>query len=307
MYLLEANKIIKDPDVRKTMDLYITFPKIDRKSYKPTHIDTEISSLFGYAIEILFDFYIQRKGNIDIVAVKYVKKMDDFIDTCEKKEEEKKQSLFLFDNRGHLLWNVTKDRSMAVEYSNGSKIMSLSQVHKKYLDSLEIIKENINLSNPDEEIFDAVCEVAKIYPSLKRFTISPKYLYQSNQALVPEIKNSFYTFLKHFPKAPNVVLREPKVKFCDVRCRPDFIIDDALVEIKCTKELLDREHIRQVVFYYTALMQQRAIPSKQISKIIIFYPRYDHFFELNISELINLKEFKPAIKELKVILEKKSL
>ena len=307
MYLLEASKIIKDPNVRKIMDQFIKFPTLDRRLYKQTNVDPEMSSLLGYAIEILFDFYIQRNANIILVASRYATQMDEFVEQCEKKQEEKKQSLFLIDSRGRFAWNVTKDRSLAIEYANGYKIMRLSQVQKKYLDSLKIIKKNISLSEPNDEIFDAVCEIAKIYPSLKRFTISPKYLGQSNKALVHEIKNSFYTFLKHFSETPSFAIKEPKVKFHNVHCRPDYIIDDALVEIKCTKELLDKEHIRQVVFYYTALTRQRIIPIKQIARILIFYPRFDYVFEIKIQELISPPEFKSGIKELKAVLEDKLL
>lgn len=303
MELLEANKIIKDPEVRVLLDGVINFPRIDRKRISPLEIDSEESSLFGYAFEVLFDFYMQRNENSELITSRYSKPLNRFVSQCEKKECANKEELYLFYNRNIYVWNATNNRELAIEYSNGYKTLRLADVQNKYIESLEIISNNIGLPEPSVELYDALSEVAKVYPSLKRFTISIRHLGQPNDSLRLGLRIAFLELKQKFPKTPRLVIREPRINFCNVYCRPDFIIDNALVEIKCTKELLVKEHVRQIVFYYIALTRQKVIKASKITKILIYYPRHNFVYEEEISNLINLENLKASIEELEGVLE----
>ncbi|MFM1999317.1 MAG: hypothetical protein RL204_1264 [Bacteroidota bacterium] len=303
MELLEANKIIKISNVRVLLDELINFPSIDRKRITPLEIDSEESSLFGYAFEVLFDFYMQRNESFEVISSRYSKPLNRFVSQCEKKQGTKKEELFLFYNQNVFVWNATNNRELAIEYSNGYKTLRLADVQNKYIESLEIISNNIGLPEPSDELYDALSEVAKVYPSLKKFTISIRHLGQPNDSLRLGLRIAFLELKQKFPKSPRLVIREPRINFCNIYCRPDFIIDNALVEIKCTKELLVKEHVRQIVFYYIALTRQKVIKASKITKILIYYPRYDFVYEEEISNLINLENFDSSTEELEGILE----
>jgi len=298
MIISDAVKIIKSPLVRESLDRLINFPPSDKTKIKLIAPKKDESTLFAYSIEILIDFYFNRYSDLDQIFAKYAKPLDNFIKACEKQSEASRNDLFVFDNQNRFGYNTTPDYEHAESFSPELNVVSLSELEGKYISALNAIIGNINLKRPSIELYSAIIVIAKIHPTLRRCFISIKQFHQENADLINKIKLVHENLSDIFSNQYGSILQEPHLQFKHISCRPDFIAENSLIEIKCTSALLSKEHIRQVVFYYLASIFQEQSQNFNITRIQIYYPLYNFNFSIEIDQLIRADLLKSTIEEL---------
>ena len=232
---------------------------------------TKNYSLIGTAFDYLFRFYIQRRNPRSVtykwVAEASVRKLE--LKTSRLKLKSKSR----YKKAKKIVSNAKK---LHIEYINGD-----IQLTDKFLRSI------IGLAKLDT-IFRS--EYPEDLKSVDNDDISDL------KNLISIIKNNDFNEKSTYILNPTFNKASRLLKGADA----DFIIDDALIDIKTTKSFnLNRDYLNEIIGYYT-LYRIGGIsglnPDYEIKKIGIYFSRHAYLHLINVEDFINEKRFPDFVK-----------
>lgn len=303
MIISDAVKIIKTPLVRNLLDEVIDFPSLENAKVKLIEIDRDQSALFAFTVEILLDFYFKRHFLLDDHFVHYIQPLNAFVAKCERDHKVGKGQLFVIDNMNRYAFNASPDYQFAVSFSQDLEVVRLSELERQYLSALETIVEGINYDRLSNACCESIILVAKVQPTLRKSFISLKQYNRRSDNLIEMVRLAHENVTQIFPERFIHLIHEPKVRFKHISCRPDFIADDRLIEIKCTADLLAKDHLRQVVFYYLACEFQKQKENYSIKHFQVYYPLYNLNYQAPVEELLKLDRLESTLKALDKVIQ----
>ncbi len=246
-------------------------PKIPVKKEILVEPLTKNYSLIGTAFDYLFRFYIQRR-NSKSVTNKWVAEAS--VKRLELKTSKSKPNLKSTYKKGKKI--LSNAKKLHTKYINGE-----IQLTDKFLRSIIGLAklDTIFRSGYQEDLNsvdnDDITDLKNLISIINNNDFN---------------ENSTYILNPTFNKASRLL------KGADA----DFIIDDALIDIKSTKNFnLNRNYLNEIIGYYT-LYRIGGISGLEsdykINKIGIYFSRHAYLHLINVEDFINEKRFPDFVK-----------
>jgi hypothetical protein len=302
-HIIDGTQAIKQPGIREILDKMIVFPTVQRTGLKRLPFPNEHSALIGYAVEILLDFHLNQDLDLGETAHKYYRPFERFVERCEKTYGCSSEKLLLFEHYNVYSWNAHPNKKLAQNISDGTNVLLLSDVRQSYVEALLTIGNSFIAPLKSKEFYLAILTVAHIYPTLRRWRIGIKRLYWDRNEILEPLMLAHDRIEMLFKGQQKTLTGQVNLREGKLRCRPDFILDRTLLEIKCTREYLTKEHIRQVALYYLVTRMQRGVSNFKIDTIQIFYGLHGELISWPAEELLPRAKVNYWLKKLKAELE----
>lgn len=146
--------------------------------------------------------------------------------------------------------------------------------------------------------------MAHVFPALSGWMIGTKNLERSDLQLIDELSAVHLNIRSHFSKTHNKMLSQVQLYSTHITCRPDFVLDNILLEVKCTGEYLAKEHVRRVVFYFLITLLQGKRRQHKIDHIQKYYVYRYRLPSWPVEKLLQTNKVEYRMKKLQAAIEK---
>jgi hypothetical protein len=302
MFYPYVTSAIENPHVREIIDSYIKWDCLVCERPKLSfEIDRDKSQIFGCAVEILLELILKEKSKIEIRTTNYESNMHHYLSRSQLVNGKVSPEVYIH-SRLTGPYNYVSGKLTAELYTDGD-IVKLRDVVNEYEKAILHIKTHVNhlFGNQRRETTHAILSIAKYYSTLKppMKNINPKHYFIDLDSLLNPLDSVIEAWTKQLANKSTTVLTQPHFSFLGISGYGDFIVDDILLEIKCSNGYLRKADLRQVALYY--LLNKANHASKQymdVRNVALYYPLFQKNIIMPTSKIFYTGKTKRVIAEL---------
>ncbi|MFI5219861.1 MAG: hypothetical protein ACHQNT_10265 [Bacteroidia bacterium] len=299
---------IQETDVRKKLNELFPKPKLVKPDFAfPSSIPYNarlLGNAIEYYIHLKYDFLNKTGDNHTIIN----ELIENFFPLIGNHFNNYKNPYRCFLKHMHNYhWFTTvkyyidgKFETNEYSFKNDGKTdrINLMDIFLGVVGAFDELKKFHKNGKETNKFIESILILAKILPGFRMHSMGNEPLNVSRND-----KITFQRLIKLLPKnlfkKRKDFKRYPAIGYGYILGRPDFLIDNELLEIKTSKDFFCRSDFNQVLMYYLIYKMQRKMYKRQgvmIEKVSILYPLYKSKIELNLNEVINRKNYSAFLK-----------
>ena len=266
---------------QRTITFNLKFPKNIKKEF-----EDELAFWLDKLNKVYISETISGKKSIEKMVKEYTP--EEVYYTCYKY------------NNGFLKYSFQYDLPDKFENLFGRELIycySAKEIAELIDKSLTKCKEYKTNGKLTEAFLRAIIILAQILPGIHLYALAKNVGNPSATDLIA-LKTLIKKIPANFFLSKNILIN-PSLSCGLIMGRPDYIIDDIIVDIKTTKDFFKRYDYNQLICYYLLYKIDEKAWNKagiKINKIGIYYALYGQLIQFNVSDLCTPKDLKEIIK-----------
>jgi hypothetical protein len=152
-----------------------------------------------------------------------------------------------------------------------------------------------------DSFLNAILILSQIMPGIRFNKLAINNMGTTTQNDLNMLKYLIKQIPKSLYEAKNILI-QPFLSHRAILGKPDYIMDDSIVDIKTTKNFFSRRDYNQLICYYLLYKINENKWNEagiKINKIGIYYSLYGQLIQFNVSELCSPDDLEKAIKFIK--------